>query len=509
MAKSDYGRDMYRQLTEVMARLERVEERSKESEKKHETEIRDLKAAQKEEIRRIKEEHRKEKETLEREITGLKEENTKLRAEVARLKSNDENDSHNSSMPPSKDQKPGKAVNEYNGRKRGGGKSGGQAGHKGKTLRMADVQKKLQEKGIKIEVEEIGEKNERYKDRLIIDLPLSVNPILKRFYADKDGRVEIPNAYKNEVTYGDNIKALVMVLYGQGVQSLDRIVELIYALTGNVVKLSEGTVSNWLEEMHRKSEQTKKKIEKQLLDAPQVSTDGTVITENGHQSYIRNFSIEECVLYESMGSKGHKALSSIPFLQQYAGILVHDHETSLYSYGLDHAECNVHLLRYLIKNGEDTKHIWSSKLLSLLVEMNEYRKRLIERGEKSIPDKTLQRLEDRYDELLEYAKQERKDKPCGFRWATKEETSLLNRLKKYKRNHLLFLHNFNVPFDNNMSERDLRKCKNRQKMSGGFRTEAGKEIYCSLLTITETCKRQGKDLINAFKTILSGGALFA
>ena len=75
MAKSDYGRDMYRQLTEVMARLEKVEEKSRESEKKHETEIRDLKAAQKEEIRRIKEEHRKEKETLEREITGLKEEN--------------------------------------------------------------------------------------------------------------------------------------------------------------------------------------------------------------------------------------------------------------------------------------------------------------------------------------------------------------------------------------------------------------------------------------------------
>ena len=35
-----------------------------------------------------------------------------------------------------------------------------------------------------------------------------------------------------------NIKALVMVLYGQGVQSLDRIVELIYALTGNVTLLT-------------------------------------------------------------------------------------------------------------------------------------------------------------------------------------------------------------------------------------------------------------------------------
>jgi hypothetical protein len=61
-------------------------------------------------------------------------------------------------MPPSKDQKPGKAVNEYNGRKREGRKSGGQAGHKGKTLRMADIQRKLQEKGIKIVIEEIGKR---------------------------------------------------------------------------------------------------------------------------------------------------------------------------------------------------------------------------------------------------------------------------------------------------------------------------------------------------------------
>lgn len=508
MAKSNYGRDMFRQLTEVMTRMEELEEKSRESERKHESEIRNLKIEQKEEIRRIREEHRVEKETLEKKISALTEENTKLKAEVARLKSNDDNDSHNSSKPPSSDQKPSKAVNEYNSRKSEGRKSGGQAGHKGRTLRIADVKRRLQEKGIEIEIEEIGEKRTKYKDRLVIDLPLSVKPIMKRFYADADGQVRIPPAYKNEVTYGENIKALVMVLYGQGVQSIDRIVELIYALTGNVVRLSEGTVSNWLAEMHSKSEQAQQVIEKHLLDAPQVNTDGTVVTENGHQSYIRNFSIADWVLYVSMGSKGHKTLSNIPFLQKYAGILMHDHETSLYSYGLGHAECNVHLLRYLVKNGEDTKHTWSGKLLSLLVEMNEYRKRLIMRGDKAISDKTIRRLESRYDELLEYAKQERKDKPSGLRWATKEETALLNRLKKYKQNHLLFLHDFNVPFDNNMSERDLRKCKNRQKMSGGFRTDSGKVIFCSLMTITETCKRQGKDLITAFKMLLSGVPLF-
>lgn len=38
-----------------------------------------------------------------------------------------------------------------------------------------------------------------------------------------------------------------------------------------------------------------------------------------------------------------------------------------------------------------------------------------------------------------------------------------------KRNHLLFLNDFGVPFDNNMSERDLRKAKNRQVNSWAHR----------------------------------------
>jgi transposase len=73
----------------------------------------------------------------------------------------------------------------------------------------------------------------------------------------------------------------------------------------------------------------------------------------------------------------------------------------------------------------------------------------------------------------------------------------------------LFLHDFAVSFDNNLSERDLRKCKNRQKMSGGFRTGLGRAIFCSVMTITETCKRQGKDLLEAFSCIFAGKPLFA
>ena len=37
----------------------------------------------------------------------------------------------------------------------------------------------------------------------------------------------------------------------------------------------------------------------------------------------------------------------------------------------------------------------------------------------------------------------------------------------------MFLDDFFGPFDDNISEQDLRKAKNRQKMAGGFRKERG------------------------------------
>ena len=77
-------------------------------------------------------------------------------------------------------------------------------------------------------------------------------------------------------------------------------------------------------------------------------------------------------------------------------------------------------------------------------------------------------------------------------------------MENYKSDHLLFMYDFSVPFDNNMSERDLRKVKNRQKMSGGFRKESGTVMYCSILTIVETLKRRNLGLIENLKKLFIG-----
>lgn len=88
----------------------------------------------------------------------------------------------------------------------------------------------------------------------------------------------------------------------------------------------------------------------------------------------------------------------------------------------------------------------------------------------------IEAYEKEYDKITKQGYRE--NKKTRSQYAKEEELSLLNRLVKYKPNHLLFIHDNRVPFDNNMSERDLRKCKNRQKMSGG--SELRQDSRCTV-----------------------------
>jgi hypothetical protein len=152
-------------------------------------------------------------------------------------------------------------------------------------------------------------------------------------------------------------------------------------------------------------------------------------------------------------------------------------------------------MRYLTKNSEDTGNTWSGEMKKLLSEMNRERKKLIAQGS-IFSDDQIADYEARYTQIIYTGRQQNTTtKP---KWARKDELALLNRMEKYSENHLLFLHRIDVPFDNNMSERDLRKCKNRQKISGGFGIAQGRNMACRILSFVETCKRRS---LNVFVSI--------
>lgn len=59
--------------------------------------------------------------------------------------------------------------------------------------------------------------------------------------------------------------------------------------------------------------------------------------------------------------------------------------------------------------------------------------------------------EKEYDEILELAKEKNKKIKSSY-YKVKKAKLLYNRLKKYKKNHLYFIEDFSVLFDNNLSE---------------------------------------------------------
>lgn len=101
-----------------------------------------------------------------------------------------------------------------------------------------------------------------------------------------------------------------------------------------------------------------------------------------------------------MEEKSNPALGKLTFLAAYSGISVYDHETALYHYVTEPGECNVHILRYLRKNTENTGNKRSGKMAALLCEMNQARKELLKQGIKEFPEETIAGYDQGYNDII-------------------------------------------------------------------------------------------------------------
>ena len=73
----------------------------------------------------------------------------------------------------------------------------------------------------------------------------------------------------------------------------------------------------------------------------------------------------------------------------------------------------------------------------------------------------------------------------------------------------LFLCSFDVPFDNNQAERDLRHAKVKLKVSGCFRTIDGADLFAKINSFISTAKKRGRTALQALEFLFQNKPMLA
>ena len=90
---------------------------------------------------------------------------------------------------------------------------------------------------------------------------------------------------------------------------------------------------------------------------------------------------------------------------------------------------------------------------------------------------------------------------------TSKSLTMINMFVTKHKEVLRFIENPEVPFDNNLAERDLRMVKLKQKISGCFRSGHGPNTFLRIRSYISTAKKQGHNVFDAIEQALSGNPL--
>ena len=416
-------------------------------------------------------------------IAQLQEELRQAKQRIAELEAMVGKNSGNSSKPPSSDF----FVKPINTRKPSSKKSGGQKGHKPYQAELYDEPDEIIEHRVETcecggEIEQIG----LHKVKQLVDIEVVTKVTEHRIF---DGKCSCCGKYvrakcglHDRVSYGNNLKSLVAMLSFEGNVSLKRTREMIFELTDKI-KLSDGTVVKWHNELKRQLAPFLSKVKLEMPTSKVLHKDETGIRINKKIHWLHVLSNKKYTLYHAHQKRGKDADDEMGILEDYGGTLMHDHFKTLYKFGCKHAECNAHILRYLKGVVENQKHNWAQEMIDLLLELH--------RKKKNGAKIDVERAFAHYEDILKRAR------PIYYNQLGGEDYNLWKRMGEFKAEHLRFICDVNVPFDNNQAERDLRMIKAKTKISGCFRSDDGAAAFASAKSYTSTMRKNGLNIYSA------------
>ena len=218
--------------------------------------------------------------------------------------------------------------------------------------------------------------------------------------------------------------------------------------------------------------------------------------------------------YQTINAKrGQIGMEGNGVLTEFDGIAVHDCWSPYWKYNdITHAVCNAHLLRELTGVEQySPEHKWAPEFKTLLRSMKKARDKAAAKGKTELSYYYLHKFDTEYNRLMKLADEEcplPADPPQKKKGRKKKgkERSLIERLMALKASVCLFIRNFDVPFDNNQAERDVRNVKTKTKVSGCFRTESGAQDYLDIMSYISTGRKHGVSAYEALTAAFAGNA---
>lgn len=443
-------------------------------------------------------------------VEALLEKIGQLEARVESLENQRKKDSRNSSKPPSSD---GFGKRTKSLRQKSERNSGGQLDHPGSTLAWSEsvdevvVHRVVECEACGVSLSDAGVLH--WDSRQVHDLP-PLQLIVTEHQVEVKccpgcgvlNRAAFPADVNSVVQYGCGIKGLMVYLMeGQFLPS-QGVCELLKDLLG--CELSEGTLYNARQRCYEQLEPVEASLIAGIQQAVVGHFDETGMRVGGKLMWLHVACTAGLTYYFIHAKRGQVAIEAMNILPKFAGTSVHDGWKSYAGYAFDHALCNAHHLRELLFVVEQYKQAWAEEMIALLIAIKDQVAVAHAIGHNALSAEQLSNFEQRYQSLIEAGLKANPppaaDESVGKKKGRVKQSpakNLLDRLKSNQAAVLAFMYDFRVPFDNNQAERDLRMMKLKQKISGGFRSIVGAQMFGRIRSYISTLKKQGLNVLEA------------
>ncbi|MEG0794824.1 MAG: IS66 family transposase [Bacilli bacterium] len=315
----------------------------------------------------------------------------------------------------------------------------------------------------------------------------------------------IPNHLKEECQYGSEIKSLALTLSNVGNVPFNKVKRIISGLSMEQITPCEGYLAKLQKVSAKKLDSFSNELRTALLSSKIVYWDDTVINVNTKQSCMRYYGNDSLCLFKAHEKKNKEGLDKDRILGLLGTntVVEHDHNKINYNneYCFINAECCQHLLRDLRKvelNIPERK--WCKEMIKLFQSYDHKRNELLSKNidtftKEEVNDFIIELEHNLLTGLNEY---EENSKP----YYVKKELTLIQRLMEYRDNYIYWILDFDLPFTNNLSERNLRGIKSKMKISGQFQNIERAKDYASIRSYIETCRLYGKNEVDCLTRLV-------